>query len=206
MGPTGQCFPGLDEARPAGAGLNIANLWLNCPFRSFIIIVKLDLRLSSPQGQSTQLVESKGGDERDQAGAEAAFHLHPQPVVSSHTVTAASEGPLQQPAGKLQQSFYYPKLMGKNHHAFLWSMHIFDSHHSWIDLYSIINICLARFFLMFYTVHADPSVVEKHGPRQRVRNPEQTVAEQLQQGAGLRSVLNATGWWSLIFNLTAARL
>lgn len=109
MGPSGQCFPGLDEARPAGAGLYISNLWLNCPFRSFIIIVvRLDLRLSSPQGQSTQLVESKGGDERDQAGAEAAFHLHPQPVVSSHTVTAATEGPVQQPAGKLQPSFYHP--------------------------------------------------------------------------------------------------
>lgn len=115
MGPTGQCFTGLDEARPAGAGLNISNLWLNCPFRRFIsIVVKLYLRVSSPQGQSTQLVESKGGDERDQAGAEAAFHLHPQPVVSSHTVTAATERPVQQPAGKLQQSFYYPKLMDNN--------------------------------------------------------------------------------------------
>lgn len=109
MGPTGQCFTGLDEARPAGAGLNLSNLWLNSHFRRFIIIVvKLDLRFSSPQGQSTQLVESNGGDERDQAGAEAAFHLHPQPVVSSRTVTAATEGPLQQPAGKLQQSFDYP--------------------------------------------------------------------------------------------------
>lgn len=108
MGPTGQCFTGLDEARPAGAGLNISNLWLNCPFRRFIsIVVKLYLRFSSPQGQSTQLVESKGGDERDQAGAEAAFHLHPQPVVSSHTVTAATERPVQQPAGKLQHHFWH---------------------------------------------------------------------------------------------------
>lgn len=124
MGPTGQRFTGLDEARPAGAGLNKLNLWLTCPFRSFIIIVvKFDLRFSSP-GQSTQLVESKGGDERDQAGAEAAFHRHPQPVVSSHTVTAATERPVQQPAGKLQQSFYYPKAMGKYHahYASLWSM------------------------------------------------------------------------------------
>lgn len=71
---------------------------------------------------------------------------------------------------------------------------------------ALLTFVLLDFFFMFYTVHADPSVVEKHGPRQRVRNPEQTVAEQLQQGAGLRSVLNATGWWSLIFNLTAARL
>lgn len=59
---------------------------------------------------------------------------------------------------------------------------------------------------MFYTVNADPSVMEKHGPRQRVRNPEQAVAEQLQQGAGLRSVLNATGWWSFIFNLIVVHL
>lgn len=54
-----------------------------------------------------------------------------------------------------------------------------------------------EFLKMLFTIHADPSVVEKHGPRQRVRDPEPTVAEQLQQGAGLRSVLNATGWWSL---------
>lgn len=71
---------------------------------------------------------------------------------------------------------------------------------------ALLTALLIEFFLMFYTVHADPSVMEKHGPRQRVRNPEQTVAEQLQQGAGLRSVLHATGWWSLIFNRTVVHL
>lgn len=39
MGQTGQCFTELDEAWPAGAGVDSLNLWLNCPFKTFIIIV-----------------------------------------------------------------------------------------------------------------------------------------------------------------------
>lgn len=70
---------------------------------------------------------------------------------------------------------------------------------------ALLTFVLIEFF-MFYTVYADPSVMEKHGPRQRVHYPEQAVAEYLQQGAGLRSVLNATGWWRLIFNLIVVHL
>lgn len=47
-------------------------------------------------------------------------------------------------------------------------------------------------------MHADPSVVgQRGGPRQYLRHPQQTVAEQLQQGAGMRSVL-LTGLWTLL--------
>lgn len=38
--------------------------------------------------------------------------------------------------------------------------------------------------------------MDKHCPRQRVHYPKQAVAEYVQQGAGLRSVPNATGWRS----------
>lgn len=40
---------------------------------------------------------------------------------------------------------------------------------------------------------ADPSVMEKRSPGQRLPQLEQTVAEQLQQGAGMCSVLDTTG-------------
>lgn len=46
----------------------------------------------SPQGQSAALVESIGGDERDQTGAEAAIHLHAGPVVPSYPITPLNEG------------------------------------------------------------------------------------------------------------------
>lgn len=47
-------------------------------------------------------------------------------------------------------------------------------------------------------MHADPSVMEQHSPCQHLPQPEQTVAEQLQQGAGVCSVLSATGWRTLV--------
>lgn len=55
----------------------------------------------SSRGRSSQLVESIWGDERDQAGAEAALLLHAQPAVPSHTVAQLTEGTAQQPAGRL---------------------------------------------------------------------------------------------------------
>lgn len=49
-----------------------------------------------------------------------------------------------------------------------------------------------------YAFHfADPSVMEKRSPRQRLPQPEQTVAAQLQQGAGMCSVLDTTGGQTL---------
>lgn len=42
----------------------------------------------------------------------------------------------------------------------------------------------------------DPPLMEQRSPSQHLLQPEQTVAEQLQQGAGMCSVLRTTGWWS----------
>lgn len=54
----------------------------------------------STQGQSSQLVESIGGDEWNQVGAEAALLLHTQPAVSSCAVTQLTEGKTQQPSSR----------------------------------------------------------------------------------------------------------
>lgn len=48
----------------------------------------------------------------------------------------------------------------------------------------------------------DPSVMEQCSPSQHLLQPEQTVAEQLQQGAGMCSVLSTTGLWSHMMHLS----
>lgn len=47
-----------------------------------------------------------------------------------------------------------------------------------------------------FIVHADSSVMGQLSPCEHLPQPEQTVAEQLQQGAGMCSVLDTTGWWT----------
>lgn len=43
-------------------------------------------------------------------------------------------------------------------------------------------------------LYTGPFVMGRCGPCQRFSQPEQTVANQLQQGAGMRSVYSPTGW------------
>lgn len=52
-------------------------------------------------------MESVGGDERDQAGAEAALLLRTQSDVLSHAVTQLTEGETQQPASTLPQFYLF---------------------------------------------------------------------------------------------------
>lgn len=153
-------------------------------------------------GQSAQLMEPHGGEEWDQTGAEATFHLHAQPVVPSHTVTTTTEGPLQQSAGRLQQFVLLETLWQLS--SILQCVALLSlkcpSHLSWWGFFFFPCIFMSR------TGHADPPVVDKHGSSQRVLHPEQAVAEYFQQGAGLCSVLNATGWWSLTVLLIVVHL
>lgn len=128
-----------------------------------------------PQGQSAALVESIGGDERDQTGAETAIRLHAGPVVPSYTITPLNEGTTQQPAGQLPQFLDFLSLSGKYFFGCSWVEIFFGGG----DVY-VFNF-------------ADPSVMEKRSPGQRLPQLEQTVAEQLQQGAGMCSVLDTTG-------------
>lgn len=46
---------------------------------------------------------------------------------------------------------------------------------------------------MFLFLYADLSVMERRRAGQHLSQPKQAVAKQFQQGAGMRSVLSATG-------------